>query len=385
MTLTMIAYDNQLKLKSVSPQKGVAMRCQAWNKSIGCRLGVLVGLVAVFLGCAKPHIAYQAPTPPACQKPEQAVVYKEFPLHHFLPLPLGEIEEKFLLQPFDILAAKATSGGSTSAVQLKIQYRDCTVVKIKWRASPRDARRYNNDPRREIASYRFQKLFLEPDDYVVPVTESICIPSVDLMHIGLNLTPQLPEIKCVFGPAAIWLRNVEVVGNFLDRERFERSATGQEERGYARAFANLNIFTYLISHRDGRKGNFLVSRVARTPHIFSIDNSLAYAGIGNPRPFIPHWSRLKVDKLPRETVARLRAISSNALYRQLGVVAEAHVTADGEVKRAASFSPNLNPHKGYRRQDHVRQIGLTNREISKIENRLLKLLQRVDSGEIQLF
>ena len=146
----MIAHDNQLKLKSVSPQKGVAMRCQAWNKSIGCRLGVLVGFVAVFLGCAKPQIAYQAPTPPACQKPEQAVVYKEFPLHHFLPLPLGEIEEKFLLQPFDILVAKATSGGSTSAVQLKIQYRDCTVVKIKWRASPRDARRYNNDPRREI-------------------------------------------------------------------------------------------------------------------------------------------------------------------------------------------------------------------------------------------
>ena len=361
------------------------MRVQSWKRSIGWRLGLLVGLVVALLGCAKPRIAYQAATPPACQKPAQAVVYQDFPLDDFLPLPLVEIENKFLQEPFDILEAKATAGGSTSAVRFNIQFRDCTVVTIKWRASPRDARRYNNDPRREIASYRFQKLFLEPQEYVVPVTDSICIPAEDLTYIGLTLTPQLPEINCVFGLAAIWLQNVKVVGNFLDRERFERSATGQEDEGYARAFANLNIFTYLISHRDGRKGNFLVSTVAQQPHIFSIDNSLAYAGMGNPRPFIPHWSRLKVDKLPRETVERLRAISSDALYRELGVVAEAHIMEDGTVRRPASFSANLDPQEGYRQKDHVVQIGLTNREISKIVTRLLKLLERVDSGEIQLF
>jgi hypothetical protein len=175
------------------------------------------------------------------------------------------------------------------------------------------------------------------------------------------------------------------VANFLDRERFERSATGQEDPGYARAYAHLNIFTYLIRHSDGRKGNFLVSTVPDQPHIFSIDNSLAYEGLGNPRPLIPHWSKLKVDKLPRDTIERLRGITQDQLFRQLGVVDEVSWTEDGRVIRTAPFSANFNPQEGFRRQDNRVQIGLTHREIAKTADRLHNLLKRVDSGEIQLF
>ncbi len=355
-----------------------------WPKR-GCPLLLLLGIGLALVGCAKPQIAYQVDSPPACQKPAKAVMYGDFPLHQFLPLPIHVLEDKFQHEPFDILEAKATAHGSTSAVQFNIQFRDCTVVKVKWRAAPQDARRYNNDPRRELASYLFQKLFLEPEDYVVPVTLPGCISVADLARTGLNLAPQLAGANCVFGPMAIWLQNVESVANFLDRERFERSATGQEDRGYARAYANLNIFTYLIRHSDGRKGNFLVSTVLGQPHIFSIDNSLAYEGMGNPRPFIPHWNRLKVDKLPRDTVERLRGISQDQLFRQLGVVDEFRWTEDGSVTRIIPFSANLNPRAGYRTQDNTGQIGLTDREISKIADRLRKLLERVDSGEIQLF
>ncbi|MDH3604695.1 MAG: hypothetical protein OEU26_34250 [Candidatus Tectomicrobia bacterium] len=344
-------------------------------------LGIALGL----MGCVKPPIDYRAASPPACRKPAHAATYGDFPLHHFLPLPMSVLEDKFRREPFNILEAKATAQGSTSAVRFRIQFRDCTVLEVKWRASPPGARRYNNDPRREIAAYVFQKLFLEPEDYVVPVTVPVCIPAADMARIGLRAEPQIAGSDCVFGPMAIWLQNVQSVGNFLDRDRFEQSVTGQEASDYARQFANLNIFTYLISHRDGRKGNFLVSTVPEQPHIFSIDNSLAYEGMGNPRPFIPRWARLKVDKLPRATIERLRRITTEQLSRQLGVVSEGRLTEDGHLKRPLTFSPNINPQQGYRQHGDIVQLGLSNSEISKIAARLRKLLERVDSGNIQLF
>lgn len=355
-----------------------------WPKKMS-PLFLLLIITFTLVGCAKPQIAYQVDSPPACQKSPQAVTYGNFPLHPFQPLPLQVLEDKIRNQPFDILQAKATAHGSTSAVQFDIQFRDCTVIKAKWRSSPRGARRYNNDPRREIASYRFQKLFLEPADYVVPVTAAVCIPIADLARIGLNLEPQNAEVNCIFGPIAVWLKNVKIVANFLARDRFERSATGQESRDYARAYANLNIFTYLIRHSDGRKGNFLVSTVPGQTHIFSIDNSLAYEGIGNPRPFIPQWHKLKVDKLPRETVERLRRITPDQLSRELGVVYEFSLNEDGSVTHKTPFFANLNPTQGLRRRGKIVQIGLTDREIGKIAKRLRRLLERIDKGEIQLF
>lgn len=361
----------------------MTIRRSAWEQGMWLLLLLLVGLALV--GCAKPQIAYQVDSPLPCQKPTRPVTYGNFPLHQFQPLPIPVLEDKLRNEPFDILKAKATAQGSTSAVRFSMQFRDCTVVEAKWRSSPREARRYNNDPRREIASYLLQKLFLEPEDYVVPVTVPVCIPVADLARIGLHLEPQLAELNCVMGPLAIWLRNVEVVAHFLDRERFERSATGQEDHDYARAYAHLNIFTYLIRHSDGRKGNFLVSTVPDQPHIFSIDNSLAYEGLGNPRPLLPQWRKLKVDKLPRDTVERLRGITQDQLFRQVGVVDEVSWTGDGRVIRTAPFSANFNPQEGFRRQDNRVQIGLTHREISKIAERLRNLLKRVDKGEIQLF
>ena len=345
----------------------------------------VLSLAALFAGCVKPSINYKAEARPPCQKPADAVRYTDYPLHQFLPLPLHVLEDKFNRESFDIVEAKATARGTSSAMQMRIQFPDCTVAKVKWRSSPANARGYNNDPRREIASYRFQKLFLEPEEYVVPVTDVVCVPSADIARTGLTLEPQIAETKCIFGIMAIWLNNITVVGNFLDPERFEKSVAGQPNQDYARQFANLNLFTYLIRHRDGRTGNFLVSTLPERPHTFSIDNSLAYEGMGNPRPDILQWDQLKVDKLPRDTVERLRKLSSNDLSRELGVVAEASYDASGRVTLTRAFSPNLDPQKGFRRQGNLLQIGLTNREISKIAERLRNLLERVDNGEIQLF
>lgn len=350
-----------------------------------CSVLFILGIGLALIGCAKPQIAYTVASPPPCQEPAQAVTYGTFPLYPFLSLPLQVLEEKFLREPFDILEAKATARGSTSAVTFRIQFRDCTVVQVKWRAAPPTFRRFNNDPRREIASYHLQKLFLAPEAYVVPVTTLVCIPQADLVRIGLDIAPQIAGTSCVFGPVAIWLQHVTVQGNFLDRERFARSATGDESRDYARQFANLNLFTTLIRHKDGRKGNFLISDLPAQPHTFSIDNSLAYEGMGNPRFDIPDWGNLKVDTLPRATVEQLRRITPEQLQRELGVVDEYRVTADGRAEPIRPFSPNVNPQQGFRRQESMIQIGLTEQEIAKIAARLRTLLERVDRGEIQLF
>jgi hypothetical protein len=345
---------------------------------------ILVGMGLALVGCAKQPIAYQATTPPPCQKPAQMADYGAFPLRDYLPLPVEVLEDKFRHEPFDILEAKSTAHGSSGALRFKAQFRDCTVVTVKWHVSPPEARAYNNDPRRELAAYAIQKLFLDPKDYVVPVTVLVCVPVNDLSKTGLHAPPQSADMTCVAGPVAVWLKNVNAVRNFLDRERFERSVSGQEKSDYARDFANLNIFTYLISHRDGRKGNFLVSTLPKQSRIFSIDNGLAFGGIGNPRPFVIRWGHLKVKKLPRETVARLRTITPEQLQQILGTLAEHSIAPDGSVSLVPA-SENLNPEIGFRRQGNIVQIGLTAKEIAGIETRLRKLLERVDSGDIQLF
>ena len=139
-----------------------------------------------------------------------------------------------------------------------------------------------------------------------------------------------------------------------------------------------------ISHRDGRKGNFLVSTLPQQSNIFSIDNGLAFGGLGKPRPLVIRWSELKVDKLPQATVARLQAITSEQLQNVLGTVAEQRIEPDGRLQHVPP-SENLNPPVGFRQQDNILQIGLTVTEIAGIEARLRDLLKQIDSGDIQLF
>ena len=75
-----------------------------WPKG-GCSLLLLLGIGLALVRCAKP------------------VTYGDFPLHQFLPLPIHVLEDKFQHEPFDILEAKATAHGSTSAVQFNIPAR----------------------------------------------------------------------------------------------------------------------------------------------------------------------------------------------------------------------------------------------------------------------
>jgi hypothetical protein len=241
--------------------------------------------------------------------------------------------------------------------------------RAKWKASKPDGEGFNNSPRKEISAYRFQKLFLDPDEYVVPPTTLRCFSSGE---------PTFPGTRCTLGVLTYWLENVTDKRVFHEY-RFERNAY------YRKSIANLNLFTYLINHRDVHEGNFLISQDLARPRAFSIDNGIAFSGLFNPKPFIedvPVWSRIIVPSLPREKIEVLRRIT-RAQLDALGTAIQFEVRGGMlvEVKPEAPFDPE----RGVRVRGGTIQLGLTRSEIDDVAKRIEKLVERVDEREIALF
>ena len=176
--------------------------------------------------------------------------------------------------------------------------------------------------------------------------------------------------------ASVWLIDVELPSPLLDDERFDRDYT------YAYYLANLNLLTYLIKHLDGRSGNFLVSKNAKQPRVFAIDNGVAFGGIFY-NWFVPNWDDVRVSALRKQSIERLRALERSDLDA-LGVVAQLELDADG-IFQGVAPGENLAPKKGVRTTDRVIQLGLTKSEIDDIWQRIEDLLEEVDDGAIQLF
>jgi hypothetical protein len=272
------------------------------------------------------------------------------------------------------------AGHSTSGV--KVLYvtfpEEKITIRAKWKPAPHGGEALNNTPRKELAAYEVQKLFLDADDYVVPPSVGRCIPSeLHAMQIG-GEKKTFDGSDCVFGVLTYWVENL-TDDHVFDKRRFNR------DPAYRKTIANMNLLTYLIDHRDTRRANFMISKDDDRPRAMVVDNGLAFSGMRNPiASFLPKkdWSRLIVPALPREQIDRLRRVTRADLDK-LSVVSQ--LVIDGgqidEVTPAASFDA----HKGVRRAGNVIQIGLTNSEIDGIERRLKELLQRVDKGEVTLF
>ncbi len=91
-----------------------------------------------------------------------------------------------------------------------------------------------------------------------------------------------------------------------------------------------------------------------------------------------------MDRLPAETVARLRELSREDLVAQLATLAQFRVAEDGTLERVPA-GPSINPGLGVRKEGGVVQLGLTRREIESVWDRIEDLLEDVDDGEFQLF
>ena len=238
------------------------------------------------------------------------------------------------------------------------------------------AGRLNNSPRKELAAYQLQRIFLSPKDCVVPTAVARCARQEQLRTRDPGVKPSLPGTQCVLGVVVVWMRDVTVPDRLYDESRFRRDAT------YAYFMSNLNLLTYLIQHKDGRSGNFLVSKDETRRRAFAIDNGISF-GPWVYNYFVPNWNDLRVAGLRKESMDRLRQVHREDL-EFLAVVAQLEADEQGILRLVEPDSP-LDPGDGVRVEGTTVQLGLEDGEIEDVYQRIQELIEEVDEGNIPLF
>jgi hypothetical protein len=344
---------------------------------------VVLASVAMMAGCRTTPEAPPPPGPvPPVSSPSHLCRDPGLENDDFC-LPVERVEALMRSGRDRIVEARVTQSGFSRPRRLRISIAgeddgDPLVFKLKWKPAPSGGAGFNNVPSREIAAYAAQRLFLDPDEYVVPPTIARCVEVETHAQFVGREGATLKGTRCVFGLVAYWLENVTPDGA-LDLERFET------DPAYRHNLANLNMLTYLIDQRDSRKANFLVSTDPDRPRVFVIDNGLAFGGFKNPftyGPFMKDWGKLQVSRLPSASVDRLRKLTRTELDGLL-VVAQFE-NRNGLLVEVSPGEP-LDDEKEFRFQRGVAQLGLNREQIDAMEERIRELLERVDAGEIQLF
>ena len=280
----------------------------------------------------------------------------------------------------EILYYEIAESGTSRPAVLYLRFAEAgggpIVVRAKWKIAPPGGAGFNNNPEREIAAYEAQKLFLDPPEYVVPPVAASCVPLERHAETLGPVRATFPGTRCVFGVLAYWLEGVQDQGA-RDLERIDR------DPAYRDSLARLNLFTYLIDHRDPRGANFLVTKDPERPRVFAIDNGVAFSGFQNPFTFVyGDWGDILVPALRRADVERLRK-ASRADFERLAVVAQFAIR-DGMLV-AVLPGPPLSANESVRVSDEIVQLGLTRKEIDAMERRVLDLLERLDAGEVDLY
>ncbi len=290
--------------------------------------------------------------------------------------PVTEVEARLDTVPFEFIDVHGTRFHGDLTMRVAMSYGDSVVLAAKLKPAPHGGdMEFNNRPRYEVAAYRLQKLFLLPDDYVVPPTTLRALPLPTARRLDSSLEPTFDDTHSVVVELQYWLNRV-TQKDFYDKARLRTDTV------YARHFADMNIVTYLIRHSDSNEGNFLVSQDSAAPCVYSVDNGVSVMSPVSERGYF--WRDLHVDRLPRATVERLRAITRADMDHALEVVAQFTITPDKLLVPAAPGA-NLNARSGVRRKGDVVQFGLTKSEIADVHDRLVRLLKRVDEGKLQVF
>ena len=294
-----------------------------------------------------------------------------------IPRAADAIEHELASAPFRIVTAEISRPKAKGDITLKadVSFSDGPPYRVKLRRAVPGAEDFNNRPRYDLAAYELQKLFLEPAEYVVPPTALRMMPLAELQPHSPEAQPTFKGSDDVLVVLQYWLHEVKVIADVYDPERF---AT---DPAYARHIGQLNVLTFLIEHGDSNVGNFLISRAEAGPRVFSIDNGVAFEFNESDRGQL--WMKLRVDRLPADTVERLRAITAAELHGRLGVLAQWQLR-DG---RWVAMAPgeNLAPARGVRKEGDVVQLGLRKSDIEQVARQLARLLKQVDDGKIATF
>jgi hypothetical protein len=289
--------------------------------------------------------------------------------------PVAELEKLLVAEPLVIREAQISRPKAKGDITLRaeVSFGGSPPLQVKLRKSEPGAEAFNNVPRYDLAAYELQKLFLDADEYVVPPTALRMVPLDDFKRYSPDVQRTFAVADQVLGVVQYWLNDIKVIADVYDAQRFADDAV------YARHIGQLNVLTFLVSHRDSNVGNFLIGRDAKGARVFSIDHGVAFASADSDRGEL--WRALRVNTLPADTLERLRGITLQILTERLGVLAEWKLSSGRFVPTPAGR--NLSARHGVRLRGDTLQLGLTTAEIMGVQRLLRTLLDRVDSGKIK--
>ena len=296
-----------------------------------------------------------------------------------ITLPVADLERMLGAEPMQIVNAEISRPKLQGAVDITLKadvsFSGQPPIRLKVRKAERGAEVFNNVPRYDLAAYELQKLLMDAEEYVVPPTALRMLPIAVMRPYSSALRATFPGADDVLCVVQYWLQDVAVPADVLFPARFESDAL------YARHIGQLNVFTYLINHRDSNLGNFMISAVPEGARVFSIDHGVAFASEPSDRGEL--WKSMRVKRLPADTVARLRKLTEADLESRLGVLAQWKLENGHYV--AVSPGANLAPRFGVRRDEGVVQMGLSSSEIGAVWSRARKLLRMIDDGDIATY
>jgi hypothetical protein len=292
--------------------------------------------------------------------------------------PIEYIEERLRAPELDIVELdRSRPVEADRARRVVLAGRDGEPpMQVHWKPVAPPGHGFNNEPRYELAAYQFQKLFLAEDEYVVPPAVLRAMPIDAYQEVQAFRHPTIRGTRSVLFLLSYWIQNlaVDTVDPFQP-SMFELNPS------YHRHFANANLLTHLIDHKDGNHGNLLVSRDGLNMRVFAVDNDVAFRSQTSDRG--DRWRQLHVDQLPAATVERLRGITKDQLEAELAVLAEFQIV--GEYLEPVEPGPNAGPRRGVRVGDGRVQFGLTQGEINDLDRRIRSLVRDVDRGRIRVF
>lgn len=293
------------------------------------------------------------------------------------PAPPDQVYELLTTGTPEIRESHGAGGGTTGAMKFLVYFPEADVeMEVKWKDVPKDLDGFNNSPRKELAAYAIQRIFLDPEDYVVPTTAVRCALLERYRERVGPASPTIDGTTCVLGILSIWMHDVTVPEVLYDEQRF------LSDPQYAYFMSNLNLFTYLVDHRDGRSGNFLASKDDSARQVFAVDNGISF-GSWIFNYFVPNWTKLRVAAVRKESIDRLRQIRREDLDF-LAVVAQLEVDEDGVLRSAPPRAP-FDPDDGAVARAGSVQFGLRTGEIDGVFERIQVLIEAVDEGRVPTF
>ena len=290
--------------------------------------------------------------------------------------PVADLEKLFAAEPLVITQAQISRPKAKGDITLRAQvsFGGSAPVEVKLRHADPGADSFNNVPRYDVAAYALQKLFLDPAEYVVPPTALRMVGLAEFAKYSPDVQRTFTGADQVVAVVQYWLSDIRVIADVYLPDRFAADPR------YARHIGQLNVLTYLVNHRDSNVGNFLIGKQEVGTRVFSIDHGVAFGSQDSDRGEV--WKVMRVNRLPADTVARLRLVTLDTLKDKLGVLAQWQLK--GGVYVPVAPGKNLSEGRGVRRDGDQLQMGLSKSEIAAVNRLLKKLLEQVDDGKITL-